>query len=207
MKKELIIWRFQSKTWKFGFVIPDEREAWGGDFFVNKSGFNWAADWDRVEAKELLKSKWKKPEAKIINILTTNGKKMWETKEVIKVVEWIYSGWDGNFGFIDIEGQERWFFVYWPKKNWAKDWDKVRANIIVFKDKQEAIVTEILSKDDEVYEWVFNDNEKFWFVLSDIWDIFIAGSRKANATDWDKVEVKIIKKTGKNPEWLITRIL
>ena len=114
-----------------------------------------------------------------------------------------------NFWFIDIEGQQKWYFVYWNKKAWAIDWDTVKAEIIMFKDKEEAIVIEILSKEDEIKQWVFRDNEKFWFVLSndDSWDIFIAGSRKWNAQNWDKVEVKIIKRWGKNPEGIIIKVL
>jgi hypothetical protein len=38
-------------------------------------------------------------------------------------------------------------------------------------------------------------------------DIFIAGSRKNGAEDGDEVEVKIIKRNGKNPEGVIERIL
>jgi hypothetical protein len=57
--------------------------------------------------------------------------------------------------------------------------------------------------------WTYKDNEKFWFVLPDdkSWDIFIAGSRKAWAVDWNKVEVKIIKRWGKNPEGVILKII
>jgi hypothetical protein len=38
-------------------------------------------------------------------------------------------------------------------------------------------------------------------------DIFIAGSRKGYAVNGDKVEVKIIKRGGKNPEGLILQVL
>jgi len=85
----------------------------------------------------------------------------------------------------------------------------VKADIIIFKDKEEAIVTEILGKEDELLEWVYRDSDRFWFVVTDNnnWDVFIAGSRKADAQNWDRVEVKIIKRWGKNPEWVITRVL
>ena len=66
-KKEVVIWTFQWKAEHFGFVIPDERTYWWGDFFVHNSNFNWAHDWDRVEAEILENTKWKKPEVKIID--------------------------------------------------------------------------------------------------------------------------------------------
>ena len=147
------------------------------------------------------------PEVKIINILWGNKKPA--KNPVVKIIEWIYSGWDGNFWFIDVEGQEKWYFVYWNKKAWAIDWDMVKAEVIIFKDREEAIVLEILWKEHEIKTWTYKDNEKFWFVLTDdkSWDIFIAGSRKLNAKNWDRVEVKIIKRWGKNPEWVIVNII
>lgn len=207
MKKETIIWKFQSKAEHFWFVIPEDRAYWWGDFFVNTTNFNGAKDGDKVEARELVKSKWKKPEAKILKVLS--WKKEAAKKEVIKIIEWIYSGGDGNFWFIDIEGNENGYFVYGKKKNGAQDGDRVQAEIVMYNGKKEAIVVKILGQDDELLEWVYKDNEKFWFVLPDnkSWDIFIAGSRKLEAQDGDRVQVKIIKRWGKNPEGVIKKIL
>lgn len=204
---ELIVWKFQSKSWLFWFVIPDDRDYYGGDFYVNKNNFNNAKDWDRVKAKELLKTKWKKPEAKIIEILWANKKI--STSPVIEIIEWIYSWWDWNFGFIDVEWMEKWYFVYWDKKANAVDWDRVKAEVIMYKWKKEAIVKEVIWSSMESKTWIYKDNEKFWFVITDdnSGDIFIAWSRKLNAKNWDKVEVKIIKKLGKNPEGIITKII
>jgi len=205
---ELMKWKFQAGE-NFGFFIPDDREYYWGDFFVNKHNFWDAKNGDRVEARELKKYKWKKPEAKIINVLWKNVVKK------PKYVEWIYSWWDGNFGFIDVEGMEKWYFVYGKKKNGARDWDKVKAEIVDFKGKKEAIVVDILGSDEELLIWKFSDKDSFWFVVPEknadkkwtTWDVFIAGSRKNGAHDWDKVEVKIIKRHWKNPEGIITRIL
>ncbi len=207
MKKETIIWRFQSKTWRFGFVIPDDREYWGWDFFVNKKDFAWASDEDRVEARLTKKSTWKKPEAKILKIF--NWKKEEKKISIIKIVEGIYSWWDWNFWFIDVKWEEKWYFVYWKKKNNAEDWDKVKAEIVMFNWKQEAIIIEILNQEEEIIEWIFKDNDKYWFVLpaNKSGDIFIAWSRKWWARDSDMVEVRIIKRWWKNPEWVIKKIL
>lgn len=203
MRKEDIIWKFQLKSGHFGFIIPEDRAYWGWDFYVDKKYFNGAEDEQKVRAREIPGGRWKKPEAKILEVLTR--KPINKKAEVLKQVEGIYSGGDGNFWFIDVPGQEKWFFVYGKKKNGACDGDKVKADIIMFKWKQEAIVTDILSSDDEIQEWIFKDNDRFGFVL---WengspDIFIAWSRKWGAQDGDRVSVKIIKQWAKNPEGLI----
>lgn len=201
-------WKFQ--WWEnFGFFIPKDRWLYWWDFFVNKKNFWKAKNWDTVDAIELDNSKWKKPEAQIIKIYWT------ENKIIQKYIEWIYSWWDWNFGFIDVEWQEKWYFVYWNKKKWAKDWDKVKAEIITFKWKKEAIVIEILQNKSEIIIWKYLDKDNFWFVIAEkniwkkwtTWDIFIAWSRKNWAKNWDTVEVEIIKKWKKNLEWIITKIL
>lgn len=204
--ENLIKWKFQ-KNAHFGFVIPEERVDFGWDFFIHKDNINGAEDGDNVECRPLKKYKGKKPEAKIINIL--NGKAAQRANSVKKIIEGIYSGGDGNFGFIDIQGQEKWFFVYGNKRNWARDWDNVRAEIIEFKWKDEAIVIEVLSSSEEILVGEYRDNGRFWFVLPEdnSGDIFIAGWRKNWAEDGDEVEVKIIKRGGKNPEGVIEKIL
>ncbi len=201
MEKEVIVWKFQ-KWNNFGFFIPEDREIYGWDFYVHKDNFKNAEDWDKVEVKELKYSKWKKPEVKILRVLGAEKKAVNN-----EYIEWIYSGWDWNFGFIDVEWMKKWYFVYWNKKAWAKDWDKVKAQIVDFKWKKEAIVVKIFDTQDEIVNWIFEDNDRFWFVTTDDWeDIFIAGSRKWWAKTWNRVEVKIIKKWGKNPEGVIIRV-
>ena len=89
-----------------------------------------------------------------------------------------------------------WSTGYWKKKNWAEDWDSVKAEVTDFNWKPEAIVIEIMWQKQELLEWVFKDNDRFGFVLPDdkSWDIFIAWSRKGEAEEWDRVEVNIIKR-------------
>jgi exoribonuclease R len=202
----LVVGKFQ-KNAHFGFVIPEDRDDQGGDFFVHADNMKGAEDGDKVECRPLKNYKGKKPEAKIINVL--NGKAAQRAASVKKIVEGIYSGGDGNFGFIDVEGQDKWFFVYGNKRNGAKDGDNVKAEIIEFKWKDEAIVIEVVSSSQEMLVGEYRDNGKFGFVLPDdnSGDIFIAGGRKNWAEDGDEVEVKIIKRGGKNPEGVIERVL
>lgn len=201
---DLMYGKFQ--WWEnFWFFIPENREDFWWDFYVSKENFWLAQDWDKVEARALKKFKGKKPEAKIITAYWRSPQ-----KNQAKFVEWIYSGWDGNFGFVDVEWREKWYFVYGAKKNWAKDWDRVKAEIVDFKWQKEAIVVKILDSESELIIWEFQDRDKFAFVIPDKSkknDVFIAWSRKNWARDWDMVEVKIIKKWWKNPEWVVVRII
>ena len=210
-EKEIITGKLECKTGKFGFFIPNERAYYGGDFFVTNKNFGWAKHGDKVKAEVIDNAKWKKPEARIIQVLTWKSQAEINTPKriVLKVVEGIYSGGDGNFWFVDVPGQEKWFFVYGKKKNWAMDGDRVRAEIVKYNGKEEAIVIKIFDQEEEILEWVYTDNDRFWFVLPDDRsdDIFIAGSRKWEAEHRDRVRVKVIKRGGKNPEWLIIEVL
>jgi exoribonuclease R len=203
-ENELMYWKFQGGD-KFWFFIPENRDEFGWDFYVDKENFWLAQDWDKVEARALKKFKWKKPEAKII---TAYGRS--PQKNQAKFIEWIYSGWDGDFGFIDVEWREKWYFVYGKKKNWARDWDRVKAELVDFKWMKEAVVVKIFETEEELVIGRFQDRDKFWFVIPDESkknDIFIAWGRKNWAKDGDMVEVKIIKRGWKNPEWVIKRIV
>jgi exoribonuclease R len=208
--QEKIVWKFQA--WKyFGFLIPKDRDSYGWDFYVNKNNFWWAEDWDKVEGIEI-KSSWKKPEVKIVrvfwktnNIPNHNEKGKTTTEEI---VEWIYSSWHWNFGFVDVEWQRKWYFVYWNKKWKAFDWDKVEAKIVNFKWKKEAVITKVFESEFSISTWVFNDKDSFGFVVTkDYWDIFIPWMKKNDAKEGDKVEVKITKLWKKNKEWIVLRIL
>ncbi len=214
MKKQIIEWKLSSKSPQFGFFIPNNRDDWGGDFYVNKKHFNGAVDGQRVEAEVLEKTKGKKPEVRILRVIGKKDtrKSKWKSpltrdKEVLKTIEWIYSSGDGNFWFIDIPWEEKGYFVYGSNKNGAMDGDTVAANVVEFKGKKEALVTKVLSTEAKILTGTYSDNEKFGFVTTDQGDIFIAGWRKNGAEDGDSVEVKIIKTRGKNPEWVIQKIL
>ncbi len=203
MKKDTnIVWRFKSYG-NFWFLIPEDRDYYWWDFYINKKNFSLAEDWDKIEWKEI-KTKWKKPEVKIVRVF-------WKEAPVKQdFIEWIYSSWDGNFWFIDVEWLSKWYFVYWDKKNWAKDWDKVKAELVDFKWKKEAVVVKIFQDEFETVIGRFKDNDRFGFVIPDEWknnDVFVPWPRKNWARNWDIVEAKIIKKWWKNPEGFIIKIL
>jgi len=92
---ELILGKLQAGE-NFGFFIPDNRDDFGWDFFVNKKNFGWAKDWDLVKAIEI-KATWKKPEVKIVSI-------KWSEKTLnditIKGTFSFSSEWD--WGYVDL---------------------------------------------------------------------------------------------------------
>ena len=209
-KPQRILGKFQCKKWDFWFFIPDDRTDWGGDFFVHNKHFNGAKDGQRVAAETMDRVSGKKPEARIMEVFGNRKAEIAKKYDPIKVVEWVFSGGNGDFWFVDVQGREEWYFCYGLKKNGAKDGDRVRADIKKYNGKQEAIVIAILeAEEDEMVQGIYSDNDKFGFVKI-AWqkeDIFIAGSRKAEAVDGDSVEVKIIKKWGRRSEGIIIKVL
>lgn len=207
-KKIRILGKFQCKKWDFWFIIPDDRAGWGWDFFVHAKNFSWAKDGDRVAGEILERYSGKKPEAKVVEIFS---KKEISAKkyEALKQIEGIYSSGRGDFWFVDVPGEEDGYFVYGLKKNGAKDGDRVRADVKKYNGKLEAIVTEVLQWENEVLSWKYSDNDTFGFVKiqGEKEDVFIAWSRKGEAVDGDMVEVEIVKRWWRRPEWKIIKIL
>lgn len=206
-KNKEIIGKFQCKKGNFGFVIPENRADWGGDFFVHQNNFAGAVDGNIVRAELLDRVSGKKPEVKILEVLT--GKNQKTERKVEKIVEGIFSGGSGDFGFVDVPGEEDGYFCYGLKKNGAKDGDRVRAEIKMYNGKQEAIVIEILSSSQQEFEGVYSDNKTFGFVKvpGQKDDIFIPWGKSLEAKTWAKVKVKIIKTWGRRPEGMVTEVL
>lgn len=205
-KSEIILWKLESKSDRFGFFIPNERSYYGWDFFVSPKNFNGAVDGNKVKA-ETIESDGKKPEVKILEVMT--DKPAIPKRQVLKIVEWVYSWGNGDFGFVDVPGEEKGYFIYGKKKNGATEWDRVKAEIVKYNGKEEGIIIEILGGSEILVTWKYSDNDKFWFVLPEdkSGDIFIAGSKKGAAENGDMVQVKIIKEWGRRREGIIIEVL
>lgn len=197
---EKIIGKFQA--WEnFGFLIPKNREYYWWDFFVSKKHFWWAKDWDMVEWAEV-KSKGKKPEARIVKVLTWNK----DDKNNI-YVEGIFSK-EWEFWFVDIPWQTKWIFVHSKNTLSAEDWDKVKAHVVEYNWKKEAKIVKIFEREYNDVEWIFKDNDSYWFVLTkENGDIFIPWFKKNWATNWDNVIVRITKEWKKNKEGIIIKVI
>jgi len=131
-----------------------------------------------------------------------------------KTLTWIYSqSKTGDFGFVDVPGLEKWFYVFPFNKKDALDWDEVEAEIKVFKWKEEAVIKKIIKRSEKILIWEFEmwKSLKFWFVkLKDPAfrkDIFIPWKFIKKAKNTDIVWVIITKWEGKNPEGKIQHIL
>ncbi len=202
-KHEVILGKLQAGE-NFGFFIPDNRDEFGGDFFVNKKNFGWAKDGDLVKVIEI-KATWKKPEVKIVSI-KGEGKTLNDI-----TIKWTFSfstEWD--WGYIDLvrvidwKKVDKWYFVHSKNIKNAKSGDQVKAKLQKHKWKLEAIVVKILDDDREIFSWKFKDNWEFGFVLVEKdSDIFIPEKWKNWAKTWDTVEAKIIDKSGRRPVGII----
>lgn len=138
-----------------------------------------------------------------------------DTSKYEKIV-WKYAkAKNYDFGFIDVEWLEKWYFVY-PKNTLnALDWDEVEAYVKDFKWRKEAVVTKVISRADRIFVWKISLNKSFGFVILDTTavknDVYISEknlkSYKWKIKNWDKVAIKISKWNDKNPEWRIIDVL
>lgn len=154
----------------------------------------------------------------------SSKKKNWYKKDLYREIDiskyekivWKYAkAKNYDFGFIDVEWLEKWYFVY-PKNTLnALDWDEVEAYVKDFKGRKEAVVTKVVSRADRIFVGKISLNKSFWFVTLDtnlvkndvyIWERNLEKYKKI-IKNWDKVAVKISKWSEKNPEGRIIDIL
>jgi len=204
MKKwKVILWKLQA--WEnFWFFIPDNRDEFWWDFFVNKKNFGWAKNGDLVKAIEI-QNNGKKPEVKIISI-------KWQTKTLNDIIiKWIFSfsnKWDWWYidvvRIIDWKKVDKWYFIHSKNIKNAQSWDYIKAKLQKHKWKLEAVVVKILDDKREIVRGKFKDNWDFWFVIiPKQQDIFIPEKRIKNTKNWEIVDVKILDNSGRRPVWII----
>lgn len=122
---------------------------------------------------------------------------------------WTYDQKNENFGFVDVKGKQKGYFVYNGNRNTALHWDKVRASLSNFNGKIEATIEEVLERTQKLIIWEFTQNKKVSFVVPHTAgfqnDIFIAPQNRSIAKNWEIVGVKILdwEKDRKNPEWKV----
>ncbi len=134
-------------------------------------------------------------------------------------VRGVYSQMQGKpFGFVDVEWQESGYFVIDRNRNWAFDGDEVVAELKMYNGKQEAVILEVLKRQERNVVGKFQyskkkskSGEEFGFVVPKSWgfktDIFIAGTNIWEARNGDTVGVEITSYQGKNPAGKIIKIL
>ncbi|MDC0506119.1 VacB/RNase II family 3'-5' exoribonuclease [Candidatus Gracilibacteria bacterium] len=137
------------------------------------------------------------------------------TKEMIAG---IYSQNPNNdFGFIDVPGEEKGYFVFFRNKGSAMDGDEVEAEVRTFKGRKEAIVERVTKRSEKLIigkvSYPKNQNKPsgpgFVFVIpkSGGKDIFVPGKFTKKAEDGALVAVSVVAWEGRNPEGRVEAIL
>jgi len=194
-------------------LVPDDKKLYKGDFFVALRNSKKANDWDIVEAVEVNNKKWKSSEARIVKILEEKKNVENENIDESNTIKWIFSQGKWDFWFIDVEWIDKWFFVFSHNKNWALDWDTVRAKVKTFKWRDEAEVVRIVERKTDLIVWEYKPgkNNNFGFVVANNpnvkMDVFVPGKFSMEAKQWDIVWVLVTAWEWKNPEWVIKQII
>ena len=142
-------------------------------------------------------------------------------EEEKRTITWIYSpakSWD--FGFVDVEWEQKWYYVHGFNKRDALPGDKVLAELKTFRGKDEAVIKKVVERSDKIFIWNFEPWKQnaswkwfsFWFVVirdeNFKTDIFVPGKYVWYAKPWDLVWVQIISwEDKKNPKWKIVEVL
>ena len=143
-----------------------------------------------------------------------------------KTITWIYNpARSGDFWFVDVEGEDKGYYVFSFNKKDALAWDKVLAEVKSFRWKDEAKVIKVLERTDSIFIWRFKAWKSNWnknksdksrdftygFVMVDDEsfkeDVFVAWKFLQNVKEWDVVWVQIIWWESKSPEWKIVKVL
>lgn len=126
----------------------------------------------------------------------------------------IYKQGNGNFGFVDIvtkEGEKKWYYVHETKKLDAFEGDEVAFTLRIFRGKEEATITKVLKRSEQLIIWRLKLWTKFAFIIAESdkvqQDIFIPGKYIGGYSDGARVAVQVIKWEWKNPEWRIVESL
>ncbi len=175
--------------------------------------------------KDFKKNRWEnkfsKDEKKSFSNTKSNSRyknyiKKEEDYSNLEKIVWVYSSAKNNdFWFVDVEGQEKGYFVYPKNLNWAFDWDEVEAVIKIFNCRKEAVITKVLKRADRILVWKIELVKDFAFVILDSpafkTDVHISNKKLSKfkwlIKTWDKVAIKITAWEGKNPEWSIFEVL
>lgn len=132
-----------------------------------------------------------------------------------KIVGVYSSAKNNDFWFVDVEGQEKGYFVYPKNLNGALDGDEVEAVVKIFNRRKEAVIIKVLKRADRILVWKIELVKDFAFVVLDNpafkTDVHIS-NKKLLKYKWllktgDKVAIKITAWEGKNPEWSIFEVL
>ena len=126
---------------------------------------------------------------------------------------WVYKQGRGNFGFVDIvkDGVKKWYYVHESKKADALPGDEVFFTTKIFRGKEEAVITGVSQRSENLIIWKLRLNKNFAFVVPEDThirsDIFIPGRFTKWHSDGERVWVQVINWKKRNPEGRIVESL
>ncbi|PIE85242.1 ribonuclease R [Candidatus Gracilibacteria bacterium] len=119
----------------------------------------------------------------------------------------------GDYGFIDVEGEKKGYYVFSFNRNGAISGDEVLAEVKIFRGKTEAVVKKIIKRADNIFigkiKIIKGNNFGFVILKEKLLnkDIFIANKNLFGAVNNDIVGVRIISWSGRRPEGKVVKIL
>ena len=161
-------------------------------------------------------------DAKKTNFKFWRGLKKEKLEKVIlpkDTIKGIYSQMQGkDFGFVDVEWEEKWYFVIDRNRNWAFDWDEVVAELKTYNWKPEAVILDVTKRSIRTVVWEFQYSKKKWADWSEFWfvvpnssgfksDIFISWDNFNWAKNKDIVWVEITSYLWRNPSGIVKEVL
>jgi len=146
---------------------------------------------------------------------STSKKQLKQKRNPENELTWVYKQGNGPFWFVDTvneeSGEKKWYYVHESKKLDAFEWDEVAFETKSFRGKDEAIITKVIKRSENLVIWKLKIMNNFAFVVTSdpliTQDIFIPWKFIGWYTDGARVWVQIIKWDKKNPEWRIIESL
>ncbi len=146
---------------------------------------------------------------------STPKKQLKQKRNPEKEITGVYKQGNGNFGFVDTvnetTGEKKGYYVHESKKLDAFEGDEVAFETKSFRGKDEAVITKVLKRSENLVIGTLKIMQNFAFVMTKDpiikQDIFIPGKFIGGYTDGARVAVQIIKWDKKNPEGRIMESL
>ncbi|NDK09399.1 ribonuclease R [Candidatus Gracilibacteria bacterium] len=146
---------------------------------------------------------------------STSKKQLKQKRNPENELTGVYKQGNGPFGFVDTvneeSGEKKGYYVHESKKLDAFEGDEVAFETKSFRGKDEAIITKVIKRSENLVIGKLKIMNNFAFVVTSdpliTQDIFIPGKFIGGYTDGARVGVQIIKWDKKNPEGRIIESL
>jgi len=131
------------------------------EYLILEDNLNWAQEWDEVVIEDISRNPNIKSYA-VIKIINDFSQK------VSNIIEWYFiENKDGSW-YIKLDWNKNQIFVSKSNTLWAKTWDRVSVILWMMNWKQEALIEEVLQKNNSVDNSNFIEKEKYWKEILEI---------------------------------------